>query len=68
MQRGLCAGDVAVSAQMREQEVECCNDECGWEGLESEAVHPKHDPDFFCCPECHERVYPAPLIHQQVNE
>ena len=39
--------------------VECLRDECGWFGPADEAVHPKHDPDFICCPECHERAYPS---------
>lgn len=35
---------------------ECCNESCLWRGLESETVHPKHEPSRFLCPECHEVV------------
>jgi len=39
-------------------QVECYSENCGWAGDINDAVHPKHDPDFICCPECHERAYP----------
>lgn len=38
---------------------ECCNDACPWRGIESETVHPKHDPSHLLCPECHEVVEKA---------
>ena len=38
----------------------CCNDECGWQGAESEAVHPKHDSAALLCPQCHETTEQAP--------
>lgn len=48
-------------------QVECYNEECGWAGDINDAVHPKHDPDFICCPECHERVYPHSPETQEVQ-
>lgn len=47
--------------------VDCINAECAWFGDRSEAVHPKHDPDFICCPECHERVYPTDRASDEVE-
>lgn len=34
--------------------LECCNEDCGWVGPASEAVHPKHDASQVLCPECYE--------------
>ena len=39
--------------------VECCNEDCGWEGCMSETVHPKHDATQQLCPECHEVTEPV---------
>ncbi len=38
------------------EQVECMSDECGWVGLMSDCLHPKHDPDNLLCPKCHERI------------
>lgn len=35
--------------------VECCNEDCGWEGLSSECHTLKHGGKLLC-PECHEVV------------
>lgn len=40
---------------------QCNNEECGWEGLASETVHPKHDPETQLCPKCHETTEPADI-------
>lgn len=37
--------------------VECCNDECGWEGMNNQCVTFKHGGKLLC-PECHEVVEP----------
>ena len=34
----------------------CIHLECGWFGLASETVHPKHAPKDLCCPDCHDTV------------
>lgn len=39
--------------------VECCNEDCGWGGLKSETVSPKHDATRQLCPECHEVTEPV---------
>ena len=39
--------------------VDCCNAECGWTGLNTETVHPKHHPLDQMCPHCNEVTEPA---------
>jgi hypothetical protein len=38
--------------------VDCCNDECGWQGLKSRCLRWKHDTGEIFCPECHEVCEP----------
>ena len=38
--------------------VDCCNEECGWTGLRSETVHPKHCVEEQLCPVCTEVTEP----------
>ena len=38
---------------------DCCNADCGWKGLASECVTPKHDTNEILCPKCHEITEPA---------
>lgn len=45
--------------QARFEQLECCNVMCNWRGPVSEAVHPKHEPGKWLCPECHEVTEPT---------
>jgi hypothetical protein len=38
--------------------VDCCNAECEWQGLKSQALRWKHDTGDIICPECHEVCEP----------
>jgi len=38
---------------------DCGNPECGWKGLASECVTPKHQLDEVLCPMCHDVTEPA---------
>ncbi len=39
--------------------VDCNNPDCGWTGMASRCVTPKHVPEELLCPECHETVEPV---------
>jgi hypothetical protein len=47
-----------VSAKPDDYVVDCCNDDCQWQGLKSEALRWKHDTGDIFCPKCHEVCEP----------
>ena len=42
--------------------VDCGNDDCRWHGLSEDCVHPKNDPTFLLCPDCHDVVEPCDIL------
>jgi hypothetical protein len=51
--------DELVSAKQDDYYVDCCNAECEWHGLKSQALRWKHDTGDIMCPNCHEVCEPT---------